>query len=81
MSRIFAVGLSLSFWGAANGFYSWIGRRRHAARRLTVKPRIEQLEDRTVLSQLIVLAAGLDLLDIVTEERGGIYIVRPTAPA
>src|SRR5882672_3402037 len=77
MSRIFAVGPSLNFGGAANGFYSWVGRRRRAARRPTVKPRIEQLEERTVLSQLIVLAAGLDLQDIVGEERGGIYIVRP----
>ena len=47
------------------------------SRRLTMKPRIEQLEDRTVLSRLIVLASGLNLLDVVTEERGGIYIVRP----
>src|SRR5436309_2523464 len=78
MSRIFAVGLSLSFWGAANGFHTWIGRRHHAARRLTVKPRVEELEDRTVLSQLIVLASGLDLLDVLPGvERGGIYIVRP----
>ena len=71
MSRIFAVGLGLGFWGSANGFSSWIGRRRHAARRRTVKPRIEQLEDRTVPSQLIVLASGLDLLDVVPGvERG-----------
>ena len=78
MSRIFAVGLSLCFWGAASGIYVRIGRRRHAARRLTVKPQVEELEDRTVPSQLIVLAAGLDLQDIVSsEERGGIYVVRP----
>lgn len=30
-----------------------------------------------MLSQLIVLASGLNLLDVVGEERGGIYIVRP----
>jgi len=37
------------------------------------------LEERTVLSQLIVLASGLDVLDVVgaVEERGGIYVVRP----
>src|SRR4051794_13855936 len=77
MSRFFADGLSLCFWGAQNGFYPWIVRTRHAARRLTMKPRVEELEDRTVLSPLIVLASGLNLADVATEERGGIYIVRP----
>lgn len=77
MNRVFAEGLSLCFWGAQNGFYPWIVRRRHAARRLTMKPRVEELEDRTVLSPLIVLASGLNLADVATEERGGIYIVRP----
>ena len=38
---------------------------------------MESLEYRTTPTNLIVFTAGLDLADVVTEERGGIYIVRP----
>ena len=60
-----------------NWLRAWLEPRRRYSQTLWTRPYLEELEDRTLLANLIVFTAGLDLADIVTEERGGIYIVRP----
>ncbi len=57
--------------------YSWLepSKLRRQVRRARLC--LEELEVRTAPANLIAFTAGLDLADVVTEERGGIYIVRP----